>query len=155
MDELRTAFERFDTDGSGHIEVDELDELLAALDLDTGDDAVLKAMSKLQTESPGRVTWEELRVWWDRHGSRATARDSATPGGMPDEEKLRHLFERFDSDGSGYIEVDELSDLLQAANLAPHDEQVVAALQQFDDSGDGRLSWEEFVGWWNDLLGAR
>lgn len=169
MDDLRQVFERFDGDESGYIEVDELDDVLRQLGLNTRtDDAALAAVAKLETEDPSRVSWEELSAWWTAHGAgaastkaprseeeQAESQESSEPtrtGDLPDEEALRRLFDRFDEDGSGYIEQTELAHLIEAAGREPDDAEVVAALDSFDFVEDGRLSWKEFLGWWDDLM---
>lgn len=171
MDELQKIFQRFDTDNSGFIEVDELHDVLDALGIDSrNDDAVLSALVQLRTENPSRVTWEELRTWWAGPGARAAnakpdggrqagvAGYSPDPGeakpvpDLPNELQLRALFRRFDEDDSGYIDKDELAHLLEAAGRNPDDEQVNAAMRVFDDNVDGKLSWGEFLAWWYELL---
>jgi hypothetical protein len=67
--------------------------------------------------------------------------------------EYREAFEKFDLDGSGFIEIGEVQNLLQ--EIYPDRVQVpafeVAALMTlFDTDGDGRISWEEF----SDALGA-
>ena len=143
MSTLRQAFDRFDRDGSGEIEVDELDELLGSLGLDASSDNVLIALAKLQTENPSCVTWSELSAWW-----RVVEADVAGGWATP---KLRALFDKFDADGNGSIQVSELEALLAAAGAPVEREAVFAAVQAHDLNHDGVMSFDEFVAWWSTL----
>jgi len=60
-------------------------------------------------------------------------------------EEYREAFNRLDTDGSGYIETDEISDLLKDVydDEAPSFE-VQTFLKFFDSNDDGRISWDEF-----------
>lgn len=61
------------------------------------------------------------------------------------EDEFRRSFSKLDKDGSGFIEVDELSALLEDVFHGPAPEsQVRALLARFDSNSDGRVSWEEF-----------
>jgi hypothetical protein len=62
-------------------------------------------------------------------------------------EEFRTAFERVDRDQSGYIEVDEVSNLLRETyGVEPLEEEVQLFMFEFDSNSDGRISWEEFVG---------
>lgn len=148
MTDLRQLFDRFDEDGSGTIEVSELDELLIALGLDSSSDAALMALAGLKTSDPSRVTWPELAAWWEG-ASTLALRAPAQP--IEDEDEVRHLFDKLDEDGDGAIDVREFKHLLAAAGLPPDTDAVVAAIQSVDRDHDGTLSWTEFRKWWGDL----
>jgi len=70
-----------------------------------------------------------------------------------DESKLREAFAKFDTDSSGYIEAGELKEDVKAAlescesdvsdgKVDEYTEKVMAAV---DTSGDGKISFDEFV----------
>lgn len=60
---------------------------------------------------------------------------------------LRKLFEAFDTDGSGKISADNLKQLRDDNGYtdAVSDEQLEAAVAKADTSGDGEVSFEEFL----------
>jgi len=72
---------------------------------------------------------------------------------MADEAKLKEAFAKFDKDGSGYIEGDELKEALKSAlencdddisddKIDEYADKVMAAV---DTSGDGKISFDEFA----------
>lgn len=69
-------------------------------------------------------------------------------------EEFKQAFDRIDSDGSGYIEVNEVSELLtRTYGMEPLDEEVEMFIEEFDNNRDGRISWDEFVAALDNILG--
>ena len=71
------------------------------------------------------------------------------------EAEAREAFARFDVDGSGYIDADELDQL--AASLAERLDHHSAStevlhLADFDKDGDGQIDFDEFVVLWNKVI---
>ena len=60
---------------------------------------------------------------------------------------LREAFARVDTDGSGYVSVDELR--RAAAFLGFPVDDSDAEFGKMDSNGDGKASFEEFAAWWN------
>lgn len=56
---------------------------------------------------------------------------------------LNEIFDAFDEDGSGFIESQELKEILQDA--CANDQEFNKLLEEIDSNGDGKLSKEEFV----------
>lgn len=59
-------------------------------------------------------------------------------------QELLSAFKAFDTDNNGYISVRELQDILGrlGRHVTRHDVEMM--VKQFDTSGDGKLSFEEF-----------
>ena len=67
-------------------------------------------------------------------------------GEGPDEAQLRAQFDKYDADGSGSIEKNELKELLKATSgVDPSDEEVDEMMEKVDTDGDGVMSFDEFV----------
>jgi len=60
-------------------------------------------------------------------------------------EKMRLLFEAFDSDGGGNLDVQELTEGLQTFDIYLTKQQVKALMPDTDVDGDGAVSFEEFI----------
>ena len=61
--------------------------------------------------------------------------------------RLRRTFKRLDTDGSGYITAEDIRKLVNDAGLGDEvtNEQIDEVIASVDTSGDGKVSWEEFV----------
>ena len=60
------------------------------------------------------------------------------------EKRLRERFRVFDTDGSGYIDLQELSVCIGHINRLVTKDEIQAMLQQADTNGDGQIAYEEF-----------
>jgi len=60
-------------------------------------------------------------------------------------DEYKAAFQRIDTDGSGYLEIEEIEALLtEVYNETPPSFEVTTFLEFFDSNNDGRISWEEF-----------
>jgi Ca2+-binding EF-hand superfamily protein len=64
IDQAKLAFDFCDTNGSGRIELSELDGVLRTLGMSTDSDLVNAAMLVLDKDGSGDVTFEEFWEWW-------------------------------------------------------------------------------------------
>jgi len=69
---------------------------------------------------------------------------------MPDEDKERakKVFETFDKDKDGKLNVAEFQILLHQSGEIFNSEEVQAAINELDRDNDGLISLDEFVAWW-------
>jgi calmodulin len=61
------------------------------------------------------------------------------------QDELRAAFRQFDQDGSGYIQADELENIMHKMGRRFNKTQIDAMVQSLDKSGDGKISFDEFV----------
>jgi len=61
------------------------------------------------------------------------------------EAELRHVFELFDEDGSGSIDVDELGHIMKSMGLDLDDQALHLIFSQMDTDGGGEIDFEEFA----------
>jgi len=67
------------------------------------------------------------------------------------EEELQALFLKYDKDGSGFLDKDELREVLcESIGTTITEGEVDLILSMFDSSGDGNISYEEFLWWWKN-----
>ena len=55
------------------------------------------------------------------------------------------LFNRFDLDGGGTIDVIELKEMLQAVGQDMSIEDLKVLMDEFDEDGSGAIDFEEFI----------
>ena len=58
---------------------------------------------------------------------------------------LRKVFEALDTDGSGFIEASDIKNLTSSAGFEVGDDELEQLVANCDTSGDGKISFEEFV----------
>jgi Ca2+-binding EF-hand superfamily protein len=64
--------------------------------------------------------------------------------------ELRQNYDRFDSDGDGWIVEKEFSRLLQLLDSDLSNDECMLAFESADEDGDGSISFEEFMKWWTE-----
>ena len=106
-------------------------------DFDGADGATTAAAMAAPTDDDGGGADEE-----------APTSPPQTPLGDKIEQELRALFGRVDSDGSGFIDREELSELGKQLGKKLKKKQLDAAMKELDPDGDEMISFEEFAAWW-------
>ncbi len=61
------------------------------------------------------------------------------------QDELRAAFRQFDQDGSGYIQADELETIMHKMGRRHNKSQIDAIVSSVDNSGDGKICFDEFV----------
>jgi calmodulin len=61
------------------------------------------------------------------------------------QDELRSAFRQFDQDGSGYIQADELENIMYKMGKRYSKAEINAMVKALDTSGDGKISFEEFA----------
>lgn len=64
--------------------------------------------------------------------------------------ELREIFDHFDKDHSGSIDMVELGQLMDALGGHAKFSELVLALSALDTDHSGRIDFDEFVAWWRD-----
>jgi hypothetical protein len=72
----------------------------------------------------------------------------------PQEQQIETIFNSFDKDHSGSIELSELKEVAAALGEDLSEEQLQHIVRNLDANGDGKIQLEEFKFWWlNGLKG--
>jgi len=131
----RSAFNKFDADGSGSIDAAELGSLLATMGQVQTQDDLAKMMSEADADGSGEIDSEEFIELMSKHiGSQAEVLEG----------ELRYAFDALDVDGSGTVSADELK--VASCNLGEKlsNAEVDAMLALVDNDGSGEIDFEEF-----------
>lgn len=93
----------------------------------------------------------KVRVDKQRLARRADRASSRMAGGLDagmasgDPEELKDIFEEFDEDGSGSIDIKELGEAMtKLLGKRPHKKVIESVMQMADSDGNGELDFEEF-----------
>mmetsp|Transcript_15258 Transcript_15258/g.35796 ORF Transcript_15258/g.35796 Transcript_15258/m.35796 type:complete len:160 (+) Transcript_15258:100-579(+) len=132
--ELREAFELFDTERKGTVDLHELKVLMRALGFDVKKAEVVKYVHDVDPHNGGFVTFDQyLSLMTDRYGDR-----------NPDDEMMK-AFSLFDGDGSGTINVRNLRAVARELGETLTDDELQAMIDEFDNDQDGEIDAEEFI----------
>ncbi|XP_031575412.1 centrin-3-like [Actinia tenebrosa] len=132
--EIKEAFNLFDTDKDQAIDYHELKVAMRALGFDVKKADVLKIMKDYDRESTGKIAFDdfnEVMTDW------MLDRD-------PQEEVFK-AFRLFDDDDSGKISIRNLRRVARELGENMTDEELRAMIDEFDKDGDGEINEEEFL----------
>ena len=145
--DTRAAFEVYDRNASGALNVRELRDALAHMGLD-GRDAP-EVLRRYDEYPDGRLDLREFETLVDDLLA-ASKRRSKVPHGV------RDAFKAFDRNHSGFLNVRELRDALAHMGVEGLSERgAQAVLRRYDARPDGKLDLDEFHDLTKDLLKAR
>lgn len=134
MQELREAFDLFDTDGSGSIDTKELQVALRALGFDSKKEKVRKMIADIDLDGSGNIDFEEfVEMMTGKMGDR----DSP--------EEIRRVFKLFDDDETGRISFRNLKRVARELGENMTDEELQEMINKADLDGDGEVNEEEFM----------
>ncbi|UJR35638.1 hypothetical protein I4U23_028388 [Adineta vaga] len=126
--ELRQAFDLFDTDHSGGISVMELKQALTALGVTVTDQEARQMFSAIDIDRNGRIEFDEfVEVVADSYFKKFSRGE------------ILEAFRRFDHNHDGYIEADELKNILSRLGRNFTNDEAI------DRDGNGKISIEEFA----------
>uniref|UniRef100_A0A8C2C8D2 Centrin 3 n=1 Tax=Cyprinus carpio TaxID=7962 RepID=A0A8C2C8D2_CYPCA len=132
-DEIKEAFELFDTDKDKEIDYHELKVAMRALGFEVKKVDVLKILKDYDREGTGKITLEDFKeVVTDM----ILERD-------PKEEILK-AFKLFDDDETGKISLRNLRRVARELGEDMSDEDLRAMIDEFDTDGDGEIGPECF-----------
>ena len=132
--EIREAFDLFDTDKDKAIDYHELKVAMRALGFEVKKADVLKVMKEYDKEATGKITFDdfyEVMTDW------MLARDP--------QEEIFKAFRLFDDDDSGKISLRNLRRVARELGETMTDEELRAMIDEFDKDGDGEINEEEFI----------
>ncbi|XP_065118412.1 centrin-3 isoform X1 [Paramisgurnus dabryanus] len=133
-DEIKEAFELFDTDKDKEIDYHELKVAMRALGFEVKKVDVLKILKDYDREGTGKIKFDDFKeVVTDM----ILDRD-------PKEEILK-AFKLFDDDETGKISLRNLRRVARELGEDMSDEDLRAMIDEFDGDGDGEINQEEFV----------
>jgi hypothetical protein len=101
----------------------------------------LKARNKALKAELAKL--EKLAASVDNKDSKAKVEQK-----LKDVDAVKAAFDHFDSDGSGFIDKAEFAALSSDLGEVLDDAELAGAIKAIDISGDGKISFNEFIRWW-------
>jgi centrin-1 len=135
VDECREAFEMFDIDASGSIDVRELKAAIKALGMDVSAEELKKMVSEVDKDGNGTIEFPEFL-------GMMTAKMNASAT----DEEIAKCFKLFDHDATGMITLKNLVHARSVLGMGDvSNSQLENMLKQADRSGRGAISLADFI----------
>ncbi|EZG70002.1 centrin, caltractin [Gregarina niphandrodes] len=133
VEEIREAFNLFDTNGSGTVDPRELKAAMQSLGFESKNPTIFNVIADLEKRSSGAIDFEEFL---DGITSKLGDRES--------KEGIRKIFMLFDDDRTGSISFKNLKRVAQELGETMTDEELKEMIERADSNGDGEISFEDF-----------
>merc|ERR1712086_73002 len=140
-EDLRAVFELFDVDQSGEITMDEMGDAMEALGLDVSEGQVERIFAGVDKNTDGSIDFAEFCQVIN--GNLDASRDGGEDF-VADDDAMRQVFDLFDADGSGQIDLRELGDAMEALGIHASAEVVERTMRNVDSSQNGLIDYAEF-----------
>ncbi|KAH7830138.1 Centrin [Monocercomonoides exilis] len=132
--EIREAFDLFDTDGSGTIDAKELKVAMRALGFEPKKDEVKRMIAEIDKDGTGTI---DFNSFLEMMTIKMAERD-------PREEILK-AFRLFDDDNTGKISFKNLKRVAKELGENMTDEELQEMIDEADRDGDGEINEEDFL----------
>ncbi|SAM75602.1 probable CDC31-spindle pole body component, centrin [Ustilago bromivora] len=132
--EIKEAFELFDTDKDGAIDYHELKVAMRALGFDLKKAEVLKLLRDHDKTNSGLLEWEDFNQIMSE---KIASRDPM--------EEIRKAFALFDDDATGKISLRNLKRVAKELGETLDDDELQAMIDEFDLDQDGEINENEFI----------
>jgi len=132
--EIKEAFDLFDTDGSGNIDVKELTVAMKALGCEPKPGEIEKMIADVDDDGGGEIGFDEFLKMMTH---KILNKD-------PKEDMLK-AFRLFDDDSTGFVTFKNLKRVAKETNQTLDDTELEEMLTDADKDGDGQLNEEEWL----------
>ncbi|XP_047208814.1 caltractin [Girardinichthys multiradiatus] len=132
--EIREAFELFDTDGSGHIDVKELKVAMRALGFEPKKEEIKKMIAEVDKDGTGKIFFADFLAIMTQ---KMAEKDS--------KEEILKAFRLFDDDETGKISFKNLKRVAKELGENLTDEELQEMIDEADRDGDGEVNEQEFL----------
>ena len=138
--DIRAAFRRFDANNSGKLDYKELRTALRGLGVDVNEREAVRVLQSYDGDGNGLMELDEF----SRLVRQIHIRGRRGSSSKWTDADVRRAFHKYDSNSSGKLDYKELRGALQDLGLRHDTDEAVRVLREFDRSGDGLLSLDEF-----------
>ncbi|CEL97183.1 unnamed protein product [Vitrella brassicaformis CCMP3155] len=133
IDEIREAFNLFDTDGSGTIDPKELKAAMQSLGFETKNPTIFQMIADLDRDGSGAIDFDEF-----------LDAICAKLGDKESRDGIQKIFALFDEDKTGTITIKNLKRVAKELGETMTEEELREMIERADSNGDGEISFEDF-----------
>merc|ERR1739848_263931 len=123
IEEIKEAFDLFDTDGSGTIDPKELKSAMQSLGFEAKNQTIYQMVSDLDTDGSGAIDFEEFL---DMMTARMSDKDT--------KEDINKVFRLFDDDKTGTITIQNLRRVAKELGETMTDEELMEMIERADSN---------------------
>uniref|UniRef100_A0A1A8FE15 Centrin 4 n=1 Tax=Nothobranchius korthausae TaxID=1143690 RepID=A0A1A8FE15_9TELE len=134
LQEIKEAFNLFDTDGTGTIDVKEIKVAMRALGFDPKKDEIKAMVADFVKDGSVTVSFSDFVSMMTQ---KMTEKDST--------EEIMKAFRLFDDDGTGKISFKNLKRVAKELGENLTDVELQEMIDEADQDGDGEVSEQEFL----------
>ena len=131
--EIKEAFDLFDTDGSGKIDAKELKVAMRALGFESKKEEIRKIINNIDKEGSGQI---DYRDFTDLMVIKMQERNP--------EDEMRKAFKLFLDEDSNNISLRHLKKVARELGETMTDEELQEMIDRADTNGDGNVSLDDF-----------
>ncbi|KAM7389050.1 hypothetical protein PAMP_023048 [Pampus punctatissimus] len=132
--EIKEAFDLFDTDGTGIIDVKELKVAMRALGFEPKKEEIKKMIADIDKEGSGKIDFGDFLSMMTVKMSEKDSKD-----------EILKAFRLFDDDGTGKISFKNLKRVAKELGENLTDEELQEMIDEADRDGDGEVNEQEFL----------
>ena len=133
IEEIKEAFDLFDTDGSGAIDPKELKAAMQSLGFEAKNQTIFQMISDLDKNKSGTIDFEEFL---DMMTARMSDKDTR--------EDIAKVFRLIDDDNTGTITLRNLRRVARELGETMTDEELQEMIDRADSNGDGAVTLDDF-----------
>ena len=133
IEEIKEAFDLFDTDGSGQIDPKELKAAMQSLGFEAKNQTIFQMISDLDKNKSGTIEFEEFL---DMMTARMSDKDTR--------EDINKVFRLFEDDNTGTISIRNLRRVARELGETMTDDELQEMVDRADSNGDGAVTLDDF-----------
>ena len=133
IEEIKEAFDLFDTDGSGSIDPKELRAAMQSLGFEAKNQTIYQMITDLDKNKSGNIDFEEFL---DMMTARMSDKDTR--------EDIYKVFKLFDDDGTNTITLKNLRRVARELGETMTDEELQEMIERADSNNDKVVSMDDF-----------
>lgn len=143
---IRVQFDSLDKNRDGKITVKEVEEVLAAQNLDYSPQKIRVLIEKADTNRDGLVNWNEfLALMTSEMKVNNTGHLNLEDNEPVDVTEILRAFKMFDDDNNGTIDITEFKKAMRELEIGDTDQKLEKLFFDLDVNSDGQIDATEFV----------
>eukprot|EP00483_Globobulimina_turgida_P005108 UN05118 len=132
--QLKIAFNLFDKDQNGVIDLDELQTVLKTLGQNIGKQEIEDMIASVDQDDDGKIDFDEFITMMENRMF------------LPSNTfEYQDAFKFFDKNGDGFIDFNELKDVLLSLGEEFTNQDIQDMIDEADTTGNGKVEFDEFI----------